>query len=193
MAVAVAAPRHGPGPLRRRPRRPHPRLARDGRTRSAGRGLRGAGVLSMTSQTDIAIVGFAQTPAVSRADEAEVQLCLSVITEARESAKLTRKEIDFTCSGSSDYLSGGTFTFVANLSAVGAWPPISESHVAMDGAWALHEAWVRLTIGEDQTALPFSSGKSSTGELRALLAVHTPPSYLPPLPLAPHSPPPPPP
>jgi hypothetical protein len=36
----------------------------------------------MTSQTDIAIVGFAQTPAVGRADEAEVQLCLSVISEA---------------------------------------------------------------------------------------------------------------
>jgi hypothetical protein len=52
----------------------------------------------MTRQTDIAIVGFAQTPAVSRADEAEVQLCLSVISEALESAKLTRKEIDFTCS-----------------------------------------------------------------------------------------------
>jgi acetyl-CoA acetyltransferase len=141
----------------------------------------------MTSQTDIAIVGFAQTPAVSRADEAEVQLCLSVITEARESAKLSRKEIDFTCSGSSDYLSGGTFTFVANLSAVGAWPPISESHVEMDGAWALHEAWVRLTIGEDQTALAFSSGKSSTGELDAVLALQTDPYYLAPLGVDRHS------
>ena len=50
-----------------------------------------------------------------------------------------------------------------NLEAVGAWPPISESHVEMDGAWALYEAWVRLQHGDIDTALAFGSGKSSPG------------------------------
>ena len=33
------------------------------------------------------------------------------------------------------------------LDGVGAWPPISESHVEMDGAWALYEAWVKIQTG----------------------------------------------
>ena len=48
-----------------------------------------------------------------------------------------------------------------NLEAAGAWPPISESHVEMDGAWALYEAWVRLQHGDIDVALVFGSGKSS--------------------------------
>ncbi|MCJ7439133.1 MAG: lipid-transfer protein, partial [Acidimicrobiia bacterium] len=86
-----------------------------------------------------------------------------VITEAIESAGIGRRELGFTCAGSCDYLSGQTFSFVMNLEAVGAWPPISESHVEMDGAWALYEAWVRLQHGDIDTALVFGSGKSSPG------------------------------
>jgi acetyl-CoA acetyltransferase len=130
---------------------------------------------------DIAIVGYAQTPMVGFSERTEVQLCLSVVTAALASSGLAREEIDFTCSGSSDYLSGGTFTFVANLDAVGAWPPVKESHVEMDGAWALHEAWVRLRIGEERTALVFGSGKSSTGDLEAVLTLQNDPYYLAPL------------
>ena len=70
----------------------------------------------------------------------------------------TARDIGFTCSGSADYLTGGTFTFVQTLEATGAWPPISESHVEMDGAWALYEAWVRLQHGDIDVALVFSSG-----------------------------------
>ena len=82
---------------------------------------------------------------------------------AIERAGIERRDIGFTCAGSCDYLSGQTFAFVMNLEAVGAWPPISESHVEMDGAWALYEAWVRLQHGDIDTALVFGSGKSSPG------------------------------
>ena len=64
--------------------------------------------------------------------------------QALAQAGLDRREVGFTCAGSCDYLTGGPFAFVQNLEAAGAWPPISESHVEMDGAWALYEAWVRL-------------------------------------------------
>ncbi len=46
------------------------------------------------------------------------------------------------------------------LEAAGAWPPISESHVEMDGAWALYEAWVRLQHGDIDIALVFASGRA---------------------------------
>ncbi len=112
---------------------------------------------------DIAIVGYAQSPSWRQAELTEVQFLFPVITEAIERAGVDRHEIGFTCAGSCDYLSGQTFAFVMNLEAVGAWPPISESHVEMDGAWALYEAWVRLQQGDIDTALAFGSGKSSPG------------------------------
>ena len=115
----------------------------------------------MASATDIAVVGWAQTPATRRARESEVQLLVPIVTQALERAGLDRREVGFTCAGSCDYLTGGPFAFVSNLEAAGAWPPISESHVEMDGAWALYEAWVRLQHGDIDTALVFGSGKSS--------------------------------
>ncbi len=126
----------------------------------------------------IAIVGYAQTPMVRLAEQAEVRLVQDVVIGALKHAGLPREEVGFTCSGSCDYLSGGTFTFVANLDAVGAWPPIHESHVEMDGAWALYEAWVRLQHGDLDTALVFGSGKSSTGDLNEVLPLQQDPYYL---------------
>jgi acetyl-CoA acetyltransferase len=112
---------------------------------------------------DIAIIGYAQSPSWRRAELTEPQFLFPVLSEAIERAGVERREIGFTCAGSCDYLSGQTFAFVMNLEAVGAWPPISESHVEMDGAWALYEAWVRLQHGDLDTALVFGSGKSSPG------------------------------
>jgi acetyl-CoA acetyltransferase len=113
-----------------------------------------------------------------QAEQAEVRLVQDVVISALKSAGVRREEVGFTCSGSCDYLSGGTFTFVANLDAVGAWPPIHESHVEMDGAWALYEAWVRLQHGDIDTALVFGSGKSSTGDLNQVLPLQMDPYYL---------------
>ena len=44
--------------------------------------------------------------------------------------------LDFVCSGSCDYLQGAAFAFVMGVDALGAVPPIKESHVEMDAAWA---------------------------------------------------------
>jgi len=137
--------------------------------------------------TDIAIVGFAQTPSVARADATEVQLLVPTVTEALERAGVDRRAIGFTCAGSCDYLTGGPFAFVANLEAAGAWPPISESHVEMDGAWALYEAWVRLQHGDIDTALVFGSGKSSPSDPVELWPQQLDPYYLAPLGLDPTS------
>lgn len=133
------------------------------------------------SHRDVAIVSFAQAPSSPEVADTEAQMLFPVIEEAVARSGLTRRDIGFTCSGSADYLAGASFAFVGNLEAVGAWPPISESHVEMDGAWALYEAWVRLQHGDVDTALVFSSGISSRGALREVLCLQNDPYYLMPL------------
>lgn len=141
----------------------------------------------MSERTDVAIVGFAQSPSWERAELTEVQLLFPVIAEAIEMARIDRRDIGFTCAGSCDYLSGQTFAFVSNLEAVGAWPPISESHVEMDGAWALYEAWVALQHGDIDLALAFGSGKSSPGDPAQIYPLQMDPYTLAPLGVDPSS------
>ena len=136
---------------------------------------------------DIAIVGWAQTPSVERSTSTEPQLCMQANLAAIAHAGIQRKDIGFTCSGSCDYLTGGPFAFVANLDAAGAWPPIAESHVEMDGAWALYEAWVRLQHGDIDIAVVFGSGKSSPSDPLELYPQQLDPYYLEPLGLDPVS------
>ncbi len=64
---------------------------------------------------------------------------------------------------------------------LGACPPVQESHVEMDGAWALYEAWVKIQMGHADTALVFGFGKSSPGELPIVLSQQLDPYYLAPL------------
>lgn len=130
---------------------------------------------------DVAIVSFAQSGSLVDTTMSETQMLLPVINAAVERSGLDRADIGFTCSGSADYLAGTPFAFVANLEAVGAWPPISESHVDMDGAWALYEAWVRLQHGDIDVALAFSSGISTRSDLREVLCLQNDPYYLMPL------------
>ncbi len=129
---------------------------------------------------DVAIVSFASVTK-PEAPETEVQLLFPVVNEAIERSGIERRTIGFTCSASCDYLAGAPFSFVSNLEATGAWPPIEESHVEQDGAWALYEAWVRLQHGDIDTALAFSSGLTSRGDLREVTAVQLDPYYLTPL------------
>ena len=131
---------------------------------------------------DIAVVAFAQAPLEQPPGQTETTMLLPTITEALGNVGLTRRDVDFTCSGSADYLTGGMFTFVQMLEAAGAWPPIAESHVEMDGAWALYEAYVRLLHGEIDVALVFASGRASLSvSLQETLALQNDPYYLVPL------------
>lgn len=114
---------------------------------------------------DVAVVSFSQAPNVRREhDRNEVEILSPVLVDVREKVGLDKSDIDFVCSGSSDYLAGMPFSFVGGLDGYGAWPPISESHVEMDGAWALYEAWVKLLVGDIDTALVYAFGKSSLSD-----------------------------
>ena len=125
--------------------------------------------------TDIAIVGFAQTPTRPQSRGDEVELVQDVVSQARDRLGLRQDDIGFTCSGSSDFLSGRPFSFVSAVDGLGAWPPARESHVEMDGAWALFEAWVRLQHGDIDTALVYAFGQSSLGAIEKILTAQLEP------------------
>ncbi len=131
---------------------------------------------------EVAIISYAQTQMERDAGaKNEVELILPVITEAKEKASLTKGEVDFTCSGSCDYLTGAAFSFVAGVDPLGAVPPIQESHVEMDAAWALYEAWLKIQCGHAETALVYGFGKSSQASLPDVLALQLDPYYMMPL------------
>jgi acetyl-CoA acetyltransferase len=133
------------------------------------------------ARSDIAVVGWAQTPMLRRTEKSETQLLMDVITDALEPLQLTRADIDFTCLGSCDYITGQAFSFVSNLDAIGAWPPKRDSHVEMDGAWALYEAWLRLQEGDIEVAVVTGSGRSSTGDPALIYPMEMDPYFLAPL------------
>jgi acetyl-CoA acetyltransferase len=131
---------------------------------------------------DVAIVSVAQSDHRRAVPELnEVEMVQPVIRAALDGVGATISDIDFTCSGSSDYLAGQAFSFVMTLDAVGAWPPIVESHVEMDGAWALYEAWVKIQTGHADTALVYGYSKASPGDLPRVLSRQLDPYYYAPL------------
>ena len=125
---------------------------------------------------EVAVVSFAQAPSVrNELRRNEVEILMPVVREAIERSGIPKQDLGFICSGSSDYLAGQPFSFVLSLDAVGAWPPVCESHVEMDGAWAFYEAWVKLQTGQADSALVYAFGKSSLGDLPDVLALQLDP------------------
>ena len=136
----------------------------------------------MRGKRDIAIVAYGQLPSVRWQEEFEEPEMVNVVTqEALKSASLKIKDMDFICSGSCDYIGGIPFAFVSGLDGVGSSDPMNESHVEMDGAFALYEAWVHLQMGEAETALVYAFGKSSASNLRSTLTHQLDPYVLAPL------------
>jgi acetyl-CoA acetyltransferase len=130
-----------------------------------------------------AVVGFAQAPCRVRPDvtTSGVEMLVPIFAEVFAATELTKADIGFWCSGSSDYLAGRAFSFVQAVDAIGAVPPTMESHVEMDAAWALYEAWVKVLTGEAEIALAYGFGKSSGAQLRRVLALQLDPYLVAPL------------
>src|SRR4051794_10960938 len=134
-----------------------------------------------TNPDDIAIIGWGVSPMERHTAKTETQMLLEVITDAVTDAGITRADVDFMCAGSCDYVAGQAFSFVQNIDAVGAWPPKRDSHVEMDGAWAMYESWVRLLLGDIDVAIAMGSGRSSTAEPALIYPMEMDPYYLAPL------------
>lgn len=136
----------------------------------------------MTS-SEVAVVGFAHAPHVRRTDGTTngVEMLMPCFAKLFTELGLQQTDIGFWCSGSSDYLAGRAFSFISAIDSIGAVPPINESHVEMDAAWALYEAYIKILTGEVDTALVYGFGKGSAGTLRRVLALQTDPYTVSPL------------
>lgn len=132
---------------------------------------------------EVAVVGFAYAPHVRRTDGTTngVEMLMPCFAELYDELGISQKDIGFWCSGSSDYLAGRAFSFISAIDSIGAVPPINESHVEMDAAWALYEAYIKVLTGQVDTALVYGFGKSSAGTLRRVLALQTDPYTVAPL------------
>ncbi len=135
------------------------------------------------SARNVAVVGFAHAPHVRRTDGTTngVEMLMPCFAQLYDDLGITKADIGFWCSGSSDYLAGRAFSFISAIDSIGAVPPINESHVEMDAAWALYEAYIKILTGEVDTALVYGFGKSSAGILRQILSRQTDPYTVAPL------------
>ncbi len=133
--------------------------------------------------TDVAVVGFAHAPHVRRTEGTTngVEMLMPCFAELYAELGIKQTDIGFWCSGSSDYLAGRAFSFISAIDSIGAVPPINESHVEMDAAWALYEAYIKILTGQVDTALVYGFGKSSAGVLRRVLSLQTDPYTVAPL------------
>lgn len=127
------------------------------------------------------MIGSARTGGAVHDPRSEAELVQRVVDDALAAAGVAMADIDFTCSGSSDYLEGRPFAFVSALDGICAWPPIAESHVEMDGAWALYEAWVKIQSGQADTALIYAFGKPTAGNIDRVLCAQLDPYTMAPL------------
>jgi acetyl-CoA acetyltransferase len=125
---------------------------------------------------DVAILGFAQRQMKEfDGSPTMVELLVPLFADLYEQTGWTKSDVDFWCSGSSDYLAGRSFSFVAAVDAIGVIPPVMESHVEMDAAWALYEAWVKIQTGEVDSAVVYGFGKASAGTLRRTMTLQLDP------------------
>ena len=130
---------------------------------------------------EVAVVSFAASGTPRETEHNEVEIIVPVLRDAIAGSGLAKSEIGFVCSGSLDYLFGGPFAFVAGVDAVGAVPPIRESHVEMDAAWALYEAWCYIQTGEIDSALVYGFSKGSIGDVHEILTMQMDPYHVLPL------------
>jgi len=132
----------------------------------------------MTALRNIAIVGFAQLPIVARDEHRmAMEMLYPAIRQALSDCGVERDAIEYQIAGSTDYMDGRPFGFVAALDVMGSWPAQQDLHLEMDAAFCAYYAWVRMQAGECDTALVVAHGKLSEGDPNRVLNLQLDPYY----------------
>jgi acetyl-CoA acetyltransferase len=132
----------------------------------------------MTTLRNVAVVAFAQDPIIA-CDEHRTapEMLYPQVKAALAQCGVERDAIDYQIGGSSDFIDGRVFGFTQVLDVMGAWPPVADSHLEMDAAFAAYYAWLRLQTGACDTAMVVGFGKCSEGELARILNLQLDPFY----------------
>src|SRR5215475_12456637 len=140
----------------------------------------------MTALRNVAVVGFAQAPIVAHdAHRMATEMLYPVVREALASCGVERDAIDYQAAGSSDYIDGRPFGFVAALDVTGSWPARQDLHLEMDAAFAAYYAWIRMQACYCDSAIVCGYGKNSEGEPERVLNLELDPYYQAPIGLTP--------
>jgi acetyl-CoA acetyltransferase len=140
----------------------------------------------MSSLRNVAVVGFAHAPIVAR-DEHRMatETLYPQVRQALADCGVERDAIDYQIAGSTDYMDGRPFGFVAALDVMGSWPARQDLHLEMDAAFAAYYAWIKMQAGEIDTAIVCGYGKTSEGEPERVLNLSLDPYYQAPIGLTP--------
>ena len=132
----------------------------------------------MSALRNVAVVGFAQLPIVARdRHRMATEMLYPVVRQALADCGVERDAIDYQVAGSTDYMDGRPFGFVAALEVTGSWPPRQDLHLEMDAAFAAHYAWIKMQTGEIDSAIVVGHGKTSEGEPARVLNLQLDPYY----------------
>lgn len=119
----------------------------------------------MSQLRNVAVVSFAQAPIVERdLHNTAQEMLYPQVRRALAACGVERDDIDYQVSGSSDYIDGRPFGFVAALDVMGSWPPRQDLHLEMDAMFAAYYGWLKIQTGEIDTAIVCAYGKTSEGE-----------------------------
>jgi acetyl-CoA acetyltransferase len=132
----------------------------------------------MAALRNVAVVGFAHAPIVAR-DEHRLatEMLYREVRRALADCGVERDAIDYQVAGSTDYMDGRPFGFVAALDVMGSWPARQDLHLEMDAAFGAYYAWIRMQAGDCDTALVCGYGKTSEGEPERVLNLALDPYY----------------
>ena len=131
--------------------------------------------------TIVAIVGASGATAPIGDGRNDAELLAPVVDDALTRAGVTRDDIGIVCSAGSEFLNGVVGGVMGAFDAFPGWPPRAHSHLEGDGAFALHEAWLRLLAGEADCALVCAWSRPLATEPRRVLDLQLDPYLVAPL------------
>ena len=111
----------------------------------------------------------------------DAELLAPVVDDALAASGLGRDDIGIVCTAGSEFLNGQVGTVMGAFDAFPGWPPRTHSHLEGDGAFALHEAWIRVLAGEADTALVCAYSRPLADEPRRVLDLQLDPYVVAPL------------
>jgi hypothetical protein len=129
----------------------------------------------------VAVVGASGTIAPVGDGRNDAELLAPVVDRALADAGLARDDIGMVCTAGSEFLNGVVGTVMGAFDAFPGWPPRAHSHLEGDGAFAFHEAWIRLLAGEADAALVCAWSRPLAVEARRVLDLQLDPYVVAPL------------
>jgi acetyl-CoA acetyltransferase len=131
--------------------------------------------------TRVAILGCACVVAQDDARTSDAERLGPVIDEALTEAGLDRSSVGVVCTASFEFAGGVVGSMMDVFDVLACWPPATHTHLEGDGAFALHEAWIRLLAGEAEVALVCAYSRPLAADLDSVLGYQLDPYLVTPL------------